>query len=60
MLLGTRIKNGRKVFMYLLPNRFVEIIFQNDSTESAAEALTVMEGLGGLNDYLEKEFKTNF
>lgn len=60
VLLGTRSKQGRKIFIYMLTSLFVEVIYQNDSTSNQAERLTTLAGLKNLNDYLEREFRTSF
>ena len=44
----------------MLRELFVEVIFNNDSTEGAPEKLNILNGLKNLNSYLEKEFKTSF
>ena len=60
ILLGTRSKNGRTVYIYMLTNLFVEVLFRNDNAEEQPEKLVVLSGLKNLNDYLEREFKTSF
>jgi hypothetical protein len=59
-MLGTRVRNNRKVFLYMVKDFFVEVIYKNDSTDEAAESLGTFTSLEGLNSYLEKEFKTSF
>jgi len=58
--LGTRAKNGRKIYIYMLRNLFVEVIYKNDNAEEAPEKINMLRGLKNLNDYLENEFKTSF
>lgn len=60
VLLGTRTKENRKVFVYMLTNLFVEVRYKNDNTDEQPEKLTTLTGLKSLNDYLEKEFRTSF
>ena len=60
ILLGTRSKEGRKVYIYMLTNLFVEVVFRNDSSEEPAESVYTLSGLKSLNDYLEKEFRASF
>lgn len=60
VLLGTRIKEGRTVYIYMLTKIFVEVIFKNDNAEDVAERIHTLTGLKSLNDYLEKEFRTSF
>jgi hypothetical protein len=58
--LGTRAKNGRKIYIYMLRDLFVEVLYKNDNTEEAPEKLNMMKGLKNLNEYLENEFKASF
>ena len=60
IILGTRVKNGRKIYIYMLTNLFVEVLYKNDNTEEQPEKLTTLAGLKNLNDYLENEFRTSF
>jgi Zn-dependent peptidase ImmA (M78 family) len=60
IMLGTRIKEGRKVYIYMLSDLFAEVIFLNDNIDDEAEQLNILHGLDNLNDYLEKEFKATF
>lgn len=59
-MLGTRIRNNRKVFLYMVKDFFVEVIYQNDNADENAESLGTFTSLEGLNSYLEREFKTAF
>ncbi|MBL7859386.1 MAG: hypothetical protein JNM57_16965 [Cyclobacteriaceae bacterium] len=58
--LGSRIKDGRKIYIYMLNNLFVEVSYQHDRDDSTPEKLTMLSGLKNLNNYLEKEFKASF
>lgn len=58
ILLGTRTRDGRTIYVYMLTNLFVEVLYKNDNTKEHPEALTTLSGLRNLNDYLEKEFRT--
>jgi hypothetical protein len=58
--LGTRAKNGRKVYLYMLRNLFVEVVYENDNSEQMPERLNILKGLKSLNQYLEKEFRASF
>lgn len=59
-MLGTRMKQGRKIYIYMLRELFVEVVYKNDNTEETPEKLNMLTGLKNLNSYLEKEFKTSF
>jgi hypothetical protein len=58
--LGTRARNGRKIYIYMLRDLFVEVMYKNDNTQSEPEKLVVMRGLKNLNEYLENEFRASF
>jgi len=58
--LGSRIKNGRKMHMYMIRNLFVEVIYIDDDVNGSAEKVHILRGLKNLNNYLEQEFRTTF
>lgn len=58
--MGTRLKNGRKIYIYMLNDLFIEVIYKGDNADEQPEKLNMLRGLNSLNDYLEKEFKTSF
>jgi hypothetical protein len=58
--LGTRLKGGRKIYIYMLSDLFVEVLYKNDNADETPEKLNMLRGLSGLNEYLENEFKTSF
>ncbi len=60
IMLGSRMHNDRMVFLYMVKNFFVEVIYKNDSLEKEVEKLNVFSSVGQLNQYLEKEFKNSF
>jgi len=60
VMLGSRMRNDRKVFLYMVKSTFVEVMYKNDSIEKEAERLEVFKNLSHLNQYLEKEFKASF
>ncbi|MBT1687548.1 hypothetical protein [Dawidia soli] len=60
IMLGTRLKGGRTIYIYMLRNLFVEVYFKDDNTNETPEKLNILRGLHTLNEYLEKEFKTTF
>jgi hypothetical protein len=59
-MLGTRLKDGRRIYIYMLRDLFIEVLFKNDNVNENAERLNMLEGLNNLNEYLEKEFKASF
>ncbi|WP_276367082.1 hypothetical protein [Chryseolinea sp. H1M3-3] len=58
--LGTRLKGGRKIYIYMLSDLFIEVLYKNDNADETPEKLSMLRGLNSLNEYLEKEFKTSF
>jgi hypothetical protein len=58
--LGSRIKDGRRLYVYMVRNLFVEVIYTNDNVSESAERVYVLKGLKNLNSYLEQEFKATF
>jgi hypothetical protein len=58
--LGTRLKGGRKIYIYMLSDLFVEVVYKNDNADHTPEKLNMLRGLSSLNEYLENEFKTSF
>jgi hypothetical protein len=60
VMLGSRMRNDRKVFLYMVKSVFVEVMYKNDSIEKEAERLEIFTNLNHLNQYLEKEFKASF
>jgi hypothetical protein len=59
-ILGTRLKNGRKAYLYILTDFCVEVIFQNDNEELNPEKVTTFASVQEFNSYLEKEFRASF
>ncbi len=60
IMLGTRMRNNRKVFLYMVKDFFVEVVYKDDSADETPESLGTFSNLDGLNSYLEKEFKAAF
>lgn len=58
--LGTRAKNGRKIYIYMLGSLFVEVMYRGDNADNDPEQVSILRGLKNLNDYLESEFRTTF
>ncbi|MBS1486563.1 MAG: hypothetical protein JST43_03170 [Bacteroidetes bacterium] len=60
IMLGTRMRKDRKVFLYMVKNLFVEVMYKNDSVDREFEKLEIFNSLQHLNQYLEKEFRASF
>ena len=58
--LGSRAKNGRRIYVYMLRNIFVEVMYENDNVNDAPEKVSLLRGLKNLNAHLEKEFRASF
>jgi hypothetical protein len=58
--LGTRLKDGRKIHLYMLNDLFVEVMYKNDNVDDAPEKVNLISGLMNLNKYLEKDFRASF
>jgi hypothetical protein len=55
IVLGTRKKNGRESYLYMVNNLFAEIFYEHDNPGMQVESLVVLHGLNNLNDYLERD-----
>ena len=60
IMLGTRLKDGRRIYIYMLRNLFIEVLYKNDNVNEVPEKLNMLDGLNSLNEYLEKEFRASF
>lgn len=60
IMLGTRIRAGRKVYLYMIKDFFVEVRYEGDSIDNQPETIETFSSLNNLNSYLEREFKAAF
>lgn len=60
IVLGTRVKDGRKIYIYMMKDIFAEVLYKNDNTDEDAEKISILCGLDNLNNYLENEFRATF
>lgn len=58
IVLGTRNKDGRQSYLYMMNNLFAEILYENDNPRMKVETLVVLDGLHKLNCYLEKDLRS--
>lgn len=58
--LGSRMKDGRQIHMYMLHDLFVEVLYTEDKTYLAPEKVNILKGLTNLQQYLETEFRSRF
>lgn len=59
-LVGERYHGNRKVFIYLLRDFFVQVMFRGDDPVAEVEHLLTFSNLDQLNSHLEKEFRASF
>ena len=43
--LGTRLKGGRKIYIYMLSDLFVEVYYKNDNAEEVPKKINELRGL---------------
>ena len=60
VMIGTRQKDGRKAYLYMLKDFFVEVFYKSDLPENDVEHIKLIPGLKNLNQYLESEFRATF
>ena len=60
IMLGSRIRSNRKVYLYMLKDFFVEVLYKDDNMDMEVESIETFTNLDHLNTYLEKEFKAAF
>jgi hypothetical protein len=58
IVLGTRNKDGRQTYLYMVNNLFAEIMYEKDNPRLNAEMVVVLDGLSKLNRYLEEEIRS--
>jgi hypothetical protein len=58
--LGSRMKDGRQVHMYMIRDLFVEVLYKEDKTYLSPEKVNILNGLTNLQQYLETEFRSRF
>jgi hypothetical protein len=59
-VMGIRERNGRKVFLIMVKNFFIEAFYVNDNADGELESFNVIGNIGLFNSYMEKEFKAVF
>lgn len=59
-MLGTRMRSGRKVFLYMLKDFFVEVTYRRDDIDQEPEKIDTFSSLDNLNAYLERDFRAAF
>ncbi len=59
-LIGERQREGRKIYIYMLKDFFVQVIFQKDDPSDKVEEIETFSDINKLNSHLEDEFRTAF
>ncbi|HET9487753.1 MAG TPA: hypothetical protein VFO54_09970 [Chryseosolibacter sp.] len=57
IVLGTRNKDGRSTYLYMMNNLFAEILYENDNPRMEVESVVVLDGLDGFKSYLEDDIR---
>ena len=60
VVLGSRVRDGREIHMYMLRNLFVEVMYAEDKVHLVPEHVNILNGLNNLHQYLESEFRSRF
>ncbi len=60
IMLGSRLRAQRKVYLYMLKDFFVEVLYKEDNLDQEVESIETFSSLDHLNNYLEREFRTAF
>lgn len=55
ILLATRQRKGRQIYIYMFRNLFAEITYKNDNPEELVEKVHLIPGLENLKGHLEKD-----
>lgn len=59
IVLGTRKKDGRESYLYMVNNLFAEILYEKDNPRLKVESLVVLNGLDDLNSHLERDLRSS-
>ena len=59
-LVGERLRGGRKIYLYILEDIFVQVMFKKDDPVEEVEHILTFANLNQLNSHLEQEFKAAF
>ncbi|NOT74560.1 MAG: hypothetical protein HOP08_06485 [Cyclobacteriaceae bacterium] len=59
-LIGEHKQEGRQVYIYLLRDFFVQVMFHNDDPSEEVEHVKTFANINQLNSHLESEFRSTF
>jgi hypothetical protein len=57
IVLGTRTKDNRQIYLYMVSSLFAEIRYEDDNPRMKVEALVLIDGLKKFTHYLEKDVR---
>jgi hypothetical protein len=57
VVLGTRQKDGRQSYVYMVNNLFAEIFYEDDNPSLTVETVIVIYGMSKLQRHLEKDIR---
>lgn len=57
IVVGTRNKNGRRSYLYMINNLFAEILYENDNPGLEVETLVLLDGLKSLQTYFRNDVR---
>jgi hypothetical protein len=60
IMLGSRWRNERRVYLYMVKDFFVEVMYSKDDIDLEPEKISTFSNLDNLNAYLERDFRTAF
>lgn len=60
IMLGSRWRNNRRVYLYMVKDFFVEVMYLQDDIDQDPERINTFSSLDNLNDYLERDIRTAF
>jgi hypothetical protein len=58
IVLGTRNREGRVTYLYMMNNLFAEILYETDNPRMQVESVVVLDGLDGFKAYLEDDIRS--
>jgi len=60
ILLGTRLRDNQKIFLYMLGDLFLEVSYPNNNISEEPVIVKAFSDIDKLNDYLEREVKVSY
>ena len=60
IMLGSRWRNERRVYLYMVKDFFVEVMYPQDDIDREPETIATFSSLDNLNAYLERDFRAAF